>query len=651
MLSGSSVRSAPGTQDHAAPSTSGRPSGGARTSAAASQAEGSSRWSLERRLPVLLFLLLTAVVGGLSLAAYGEVRGSAIRRATDRLESVGGELALSAARSTMTRVESLKSLAADGVIVRAVAGGETARAVASHFAASRAPGDSTIVGWQIAALDGSSRHASPWSWSSRDSAMLAATVAEVRRSSSDRRSALYAVGEQVHGWSVVPVIADGRMAGTLAELHRVSDNRAAEQAIRGLIDDEARVLFTSRGSGEWVSLRGRPVAPPFALPPVEGRAARVEMAGAGAFAVQRVVPMTPWVIVVLQSEASVLRRPQEFLRKLLAAGAVILAIATLGAWLLSRYVTRPLLHVTDAAAALAGGDYGRRVRVSDGGREVASLSATFNAMAAAIGEAHATLADRNLELQRANAAKSEFLAMMSHELRTPLNAIGGFTELMELGLRGPVTPEQVQDLGRIRRNKDLLLAIINDILNFARTDAGAIAVKLEPLPLAPLIADAVDGVGHQFDARGLRLAAGAVPPDAIARGDRERVQQILLNLLSNALKFTEPGGEVAIETSVSDYRVCIDVRDTGSGIDAAHHEAIFEPFVQVDASLTRTSGGAGLGLAIARQLATAMAGTLTVRSTLGSGSTFTLTLPHVDLPEPVLDASAVSRSTAEGQIA
>jgi signal transduction histidine kinase len=418
-----------------------------------------------------------------------------------------------------------------------------------------------------------------------------------------------------------------------------------------LLDDEARVLFTSRGSPEWVSLRGRPVPAPFALPQEEGRAARVEMAGAGAFAVQHAVPMTPWVIVLMQSEASVLRRPLEFLRKLLVAGAVILAIATVGAWLLSRHVTRPLRHVTDAAAALASGDYARRVRVSDGGREVVSLSATFNAMAAAIGDAHATLADRNLELQRANAAKAQFLAVMSHELRTPLNAIGGFTELMELGLRGPVTRQQVEDLGRIRRNKDLLLSIITDILNFARADAGAILVKVEPLPIARAIADVVDSVGHQFEARGVRLVVGPVTAEAVARADRERVQQVLLNLLSNALKFTEPGGEVAIETAVSDHTVCIDVRDAGPGIDAAHHEAIFEPFVQVDASLTRTAGGAGLGLAIARQLATAMGGTLVVRSTPGAGSTFTLTLPHLDQPEPAPDPSVGARAPTEGQIA
>ena len=643
-----------GTGDHrqdaiadATRSASVRTSGGAgRASVAALRDERASRWSLERRLPVLLSLLLAVVIGGLSLGAYGEVRASAVSFAGERLAGMARELAASASRGTARRADVMRALAADDVILRAMTGREPSSAVEARFDAARDPVDSTMIGWEIAALGAQHRAAGAGAWSRPDADTLAAMIADVARTSAAQRSSLYAVGEQVHSWSVVPVVVGGRVAGTIAELHRVSDNRAAETAVRGLLDEEASVLFTSRGSRDWVSLRGRPVEPPFPLPPNEGVVTRVDMAGVGTFAVQYAVPMTPWVIVVLQPEASMLRRPQEFLRKLLGAGALFLALATAGAWLLSRHLTRPLRDVTDAAAALADGDYTRRVRVSDGGREVASLSATFNTMAAAIGDAHATLADRNLELQRANAAKAQFLAVMSHELRTPLNAIGGFTELMELGLRGPVTPEQVEDLGRIRRNKDLLLSIINDILNFARTDAGGIVVKLVPVPIAPLIADVVDDVGQQFQARGVRLSVGELASDAIARGDRERVQQVLLNLLSNAMKFTEPDGAVSIATSVSEHAVQVDVRDTGAGIDPAHLEAIFEPFVQVDASLTRTAGGAGLGLAIARQLASAMGGTVTVRSTVGEGSTFTLSLPRMDRPA-ALDASSVSRAAGQ----
>ncbi|HEU4721073.1 MAG TPA: hypothetical protein VFS59_06890, partial [Gemmatimonadaceae bacterium] len=203
----------------------------------------SSRWSLERRLPVLLFLLLASVVGGLSFAAYREARASAIRLATERLERMGRELAVSAAQSSVTRSEALRALAGDSVIRRAVEARIAPADVAARIAASRPPSDSTLEGWQIAGVAGEPRYASSVAWSAADSATLASAVADVTRSASDRRSVLYAVGERVHSWTVAPVFAGDRVVGTIAELRRVSDNRAAEAAIRGLLDADARVLF------------------------------------------------------------------------------------------------------------------------------------------------------------------------------------------------------------------------------------------------------------------------------------------------------------------------------------------------------------------------------------------------------------------------
>jgi len=590
-------------------------------------------WSLEYRLPILISLLLACVVGGLSLAAYREVRAATIARATEVLERIQHELVAGAGRSNIARVEALRALADDSVMIHALAGRVAADAVEQRIAASPESRDTVFMGWQLASVDGRQRFGSASGWSATDSTELAKTIADVVRSESDHRSPLFAVGERVHGWLVVPVVANGRVIGTLGELARVGDNYGADAIIRGLVDPDARMLFTNRDGRLWVSTRGRPVAAPFALPAVDDHAVRVHgPRRAGVYVVRSVIPTTPWVVLLSQSERSMLQKPHDFLRWLLVAGLFVLALATVGAWFLGRLVTRPLREVTSAASDLAQGDYSRRVDVSGGGREVAQLASMFNAMAAATGDAHAVLAERNAELQRANAAKAQFLAMMSHELRTPLNAIGGFTELMELGLRGPVTPEQVEDLGRIRRNKDLLVAIITDILDFSRTDAGALTVEMEPIALAPLLTDVVDAVRNQMAAKDVQLEVGDVPADAVVRGDAKKIAQVLLNLLSNAMKFTEPGGEVDIRTVVDEGAVRIDVRDTGSGISPAQLETIFEPFVQVDASLTRRAGGTGLGLAIARQLTRAMGGTVTVRSQLGAGSTFSLTLPRAELP-------------------
>jgi signal transduction histidine kinase len=578
---------------------------------------------------VLISVLVACVMGGLGFAAYRETRTAAIDRASERLERITRELAEGAARSAAAHVEDMRTLAADPAICAALAGHAAPADVQARLAAARTPADSTSLGWRIVTIGGEPRF-SAVPWSAADSAALAVLLGDLARPDAPPHSPFYAVGEVVHAWSAVPILVDGRPAGVLAELRRVGDSRTADATIRHIVDDDARMLFTSRGSSEWATPRGRPTPAPFAEPLTDGRVAKVAMAGGHAFAVQSTIAATPWIVVLLQPEASVLRRPYEFLRSLVGAGIVVLALATLGAWLLSRHVSRPLRDVTAAAASLAHGDYGRRVDVSGGGLEMATLGSTFNGMAAAIGEAHAELADRNAELQRANAAKAQFLAMMSHELRTPLNAIGGFTELMELGLRGPVTPEQVEDLGRIRRNKDLLLSIIGDILDFTRAEAGVLTVELRAVAVEPLLSDVVSVVGRQMETKGVRLVVGSVPPDAVARADRAKMQQVILNLLSNALKFTEPGGEVHVDTRVEGSTVRIDVRDTGPGIDAAQLDVIFEPFVQADSSLTRRAGGTGLGLAIARQLAAAMGGTVTVRSTMGAGSTFTLALPHAN---------------------
>jgi PAS domain S-box-containing protein len=227
----------------------------------------------------------------------------------------------------------------------------------------------------------------------------------------------------------------------------------------------------------------------------------------------------------------------------------------------------------------------------------------------------------------ANRAKGEFLAVMSHELRTPLNAIGGYAELMELGLHGPVTPEQLQALERVRRAQRHLLGLINGVLNYAKVDAGAVHYAVEEVPLDEVLAACASLMAPQVRAKGLALRQASRPVRALA--DREKVQQVVLNLLSNAVKFTDAGGEVTLEGDAvagAAGLVRVRVADTGRGIPAGQLERVFQPFVQVDARLTRAHEGTGLGLAISRDLARGMGGDLAAESEPGRGSTFTLTL-------------------------
>ena len=229
----------------------------------------------------------------------------------------------------------------------------------------------------------------------------------------------------------------------------------------------------------------------------------------------------------------------------------------------------------------------------------------------------------------ANRAKSEFLAAMSHELRTPLNAIGGYTDLLSMGVRGPVTQEQLDDLQRIKRSQQHLLGIINDILNFSRMEAGQITYEYSTVPLSSVI----ESVGHMIEpqmlTKNLELAVGECPPDAVAWADKSKFEQILLNLLSNAVKFTNEGAVTVVCDRHDEGRVGITVNDTGVGIPSDQLERIFEPFVQVGRSLTQGhSQGTGLGLAISRDLARGMGGDIVVSSELGKGSQFRVTLPR-----------------------
>ena len=229
--------------------------------------------------------------------------------------------------------------------------------------------------------------------------------------------------------------------------------------------------------------------------------------------------------------------------------------------------------------------------------------------------------------EEANQSKARFLTNMSHELRTPLNAIGGYAELMEMGLEGPVTAKQIVALGRIRRSQRHLLGLINGILDYAKIGAGALHYDITDVPVDEILVNCEALVAPQVRAKNLDFRYERCNAELIVRADRQRMQQIVVNLVSNAVKFTEPNGHIAMDCTVSGDTVVVLVADTGRGIAPDQLDRVFQPFVQVDANLTRTKEGTGLGLAISRELARGMHGDLTAKSTPGVGSTFILTLP------------------------
>ncbi|HEX6132434.1 MAG TPA: ATP-binding protein [Longimicrobiales bacterium] len=264
------------------------------------------------------------------------------------------------------------------------------------------------------------------------------------------------------------------------------------------------------------------------------------------------------------------------------------------------------------------------------------------------------------EAEQANRAKSQFLANMSHEIRTPINAVVGYTDLLDAKVVGPLTEGQQEYVERIRASSRHLLALVNDVLDLSKIEAGEMLVRAAPASARDVLSSAVQMVLPEAEARGLTLREDWMCDEATRFvGDEDRVRQIVLNLLSNALKFTNPGGAVVARCRMVQLPapaaalpdtgpwVVLEVEDTGVGIEAEEQKHIFQAFVQAESGHTRRAGGTGLGLTISRRLARLMSGDITVRSERGRGSCFSLWLPalvqdavvargtpHAEEPEP-----------------
>ena len=496
-----------------------------------------------------------------------------------------------------------------------------------------------------------------------------------------RVSQLVSVGDRMLFWIVAPVVAQNRRLGYVLEARWLL---GAPNALRNLRETtrEDLMLFSRNIDGT-----GWNYAPGVAIQAPTNREVTPlgvthERPGTGRLIVEEApIVGTPWLIVIDSPVQTLLARLKATVERLAWWSLLLLAAGAALSWAIGRRITTPIIALTTAADQVAMGTYERLIPVA-GNDEVGRLTARFHEMAGQVSEARRELEQRasdaqhvadelagaNRRLQQAmteaesaraeaerargeseaaNRAKSDFLAMMSHELRTPLNAIAGYAQLLEMGIHGPVTEQQRDALSRIARSQAHLLTLINDVLNFARIDAGQLRYVVQDVPMHDTLAGLEPLVAPQIAARRLTYTYDACGPDIVAAADGDKVRQVVVNLLSNAVKYTPVGGTVRLACDGDGPTVRVHVTDTGPGIDQEQLPVIFEPFVQGDRALNRPNEGVGLGLAISRDLARGMAGDVTVTTELGVGSTFTLVLPRAALSGHP-DASDVRSGTRAG---
>lgn len=324
---------------------------------------------------------------------------------------------------------------------------------------------------------------------------------------------------------------------------------------------------------------------------------------------------------------------------------VFFALSTVAIYAFSRRITRPIKQLTDEAEKIAAGQRSVKVEI-DSRDEIGRLANSFNEMVTSLQENEAALQRHaeelerrvkertqelqtaNLELEAASRHKSQFLASMSHELRTPLNAILGYTELIVDQIYGEV-PERIRDvLERVDKSGRHLLGLINDVLDLSKIEAGELTLSLSDYSMKEVVQTVITAVESLAAEKKLALKIAVAPDLSPGRGDERRIVQVLLNLVGNAIKFTEVG-EVRIQAQAADGAFLVSVSDTGSGIALGDQQKIFEEFQQIDDSATKTKGGTGLGLAIAKRIVEMHGGRIWVESTPGQGSTFWFTVPVV----------------------
>ena len=631
--------------------------------------------SLERKLPLLMTVVLAAILASSLFLTYGTLALAAEAAARERLQRAVREIGGSVAVSARERAAQLQGVARSAQTVRALLTPADTAAAHAALAAIVRLDSLQIELWNAAAEPVASLGRSTETWPAPRTRRAAAVAAErdVRIGEATESGVsftpMYARDSGVYFWGIAPAFRGDRVIGYVVQERRVVGPARATQFLRELIGEDVSMFLRNRDGSFWASAPGAPARPATNRDSGSSGVTQFRPGLGRVIATEAAVAGTPWIAVLETPIRSVRARARATAATLALISLILVAIGAGLTWGISRSVTRPLVGLTRAAEGIAEGTYDSGVRISTTrDDEIGRLARTFEQMADEIAATHRELERRvsdtqssadaleraNRQLQdairdteiarqdaeRASRAKSDFLAVMSHELRTPLNAIAGYAQLLELEVFGAVNDAQRDALARIARSQAHLLGLINSVLNFAKIDAGQAEYTIADVLLDEVLVGVEPLVAPQMRAKGLVFTYRPCEADLLVRADAEKLQQVVLNLLTNAIKFTPAGGRITLECETDDRMAHVRVRDTGVGIPADRLQRVFEAFVQGDRALNRPNEGVGLGLAIARDLARGMDGSLSVESRVGEGSVFTVSVPR---PSP-----AAARAPTEG---
>jgi signal transduction histidine kinase len=591
--------------------------------------------SLELKLPLLMSAVLAIVLTIMVAVTYTTLRRNVISSVEERVARATRQLATVSATAVFGNQARYLRVGNDSAVRRALRNPSRADTAAVRMALARAalatdsgmPVELWTADGHRVAFSGNDVRTVPLVAPGRPElprriASTFDTTSSITAPDSMRVGPIYFEGDRLHLWFVQPIRDRDSTVGYITHQRRISTGPNTQRVLQDLSGDSVQVFYRNLDRSLWATMAGKPMEP---LSPISATIAKAPEGGEVVVHEQR-IGATPLVVGMKVPVSSLLIRPKRTIRTIILLSLALMLAGALASWMVSRSVARPLTDLTQAASMMATGDYAVRVPES-GDEEVRRLASTFNHMAGEIGSSRSALEHQTQQAQAASSAKSEFLTTMSHELRTPLNAIGGYVELLEMELRGPVTEMQRRDLERIKASQQHLLGLISGVLDLARVEAGKVSYDMANVAVDPFLAGIDTLIAPQAASKSVTMEYKPCPGDLAIVADREKLRQILLNLLSNAIRHTPKDGRVKLSAEIRTGKVAIVVEDTGPGIPRDKREIIFEPFVQLDRSLTQMREGLGLGLAISRDLARGMYGDLVVEDSRGVGSRFVLTLP------------------------